>query len=350
MKMSQSTPREANKVPSADRLANARLIVTRNIQPVLLGAIVLYIFLLVLFGASTDSFFSVSNARSLLTQIAVLGIVAFGQLLVILSGGFDLSVAGVIPLAGVLFVSLSNSGVSTIGTLIIVVVICLVYGSINGFFVTALEVSPLVATLATMSIAQGLAFTVTNGLTSPLANASAAFLSQTRLAGVPVFAYIFVGIAMALFVVLKWTVYGRSIYATGGGREAARLSGMRVGLITTSSYALSGGFAGLAGIILASQLLAGSPTVGADMALTSIAAVVLGGAALRGGVGGVGGTLVGILILGTLTNGMALLEVPTFYQLIATGLVLLIAVSIGRARFRSFIPHITRARGVRTND
>jgi ribose transport system permease protein len=150
-----------------------------------------------------------------------------------------------------------------------------------------------------------------------------------------VFVLVFFGIAAALFVYLKWTVPGRALYAVGGGHEAARLAGMRADLTQASAFAISSTLAALAGIVLASQLLAGAPTVGADMTLTSLTAAVLGGASLHGGIGGVLGTLLGIVIIGTLRNGLALLEVSAFYQLIATGFVLLIAISMARLKLPS---------------
>lgn len=316
--------------------------------PVFLGALLLYLVMLVFFSVASDNFLTVGNSRMLLTQVAVLAIVSLGQLLVILSGGFDLSVAGVIPLACVLYVQLSNASIPTPLSMLIVLFGMAIYGAFNGILVTKLSVSPLVATLATMSIGQGLAFTITNGLTVPLQNAASAFLSQVRPAGVPLFVIVFIGIAIVLYVILRHTVYGRAIYSCGGSREAARLAGINESRVIASTYSLSATLAGVAGIVLASQLLAGSPTVGSETALTSIAAVVLGGAALSGGVGGVMGTFVGVLIIGTLTNGMALLEVPTFYQLIATGLVLLLAVIIGQVRVKKAKPRWLRNRTVKS--
>jgi ribose transport system permease protein len=143
---------------------------------------------------------------------------------------------------------------------------------------------------------------------------------------------VLVVLAVIAFLTLRYTVFGRMLYAIGGNREASRLAGMRVNLITVLVYVLCSSLAALAGVIVASQLLAGSATVGADAALQSIAAVILGGAALTGGVGGIPGTLIGVLVLGTITNGMALMQVPAFYQQIATGSILLLAVAFGRLR------------------
>src|SRR5690606_33973226 len=131
---------------------------------------------------------------------------------------------------------------------------------------------------------------------------------------------------------LRFSIFGRMIYAVGGNAEASRLAGIRTDRVIIGVYLLCGAFAALAGIVVSSQLLAGSATVGSDAALSSIAAVVLGGASLSGGVGGIAGTLIGVLILGTVANGMALLQVPAFYQQIATGLILLMGVGFARLR------------------
>jgi ribose/xylose/arabinose/galactoside ABC-type transport system permease subunit len=202
----------------------------------------------------------------------------------------------------------------------------------NGVLITRIGINPLIATLGTMSITQGLAQTITGGLTESFTNLDAGILAESSFGTVPNHIWVLVIVSVIAFLILRFTVYGRSIYTIGGNREAARLAGLRVDLITISVYMICAALASLAGIIVASQLLAGSATLGTASALTSIAAVVLGGASLAGGKGGIGGTLIGVLILGTLANGLALLAVPAFYQQIATGVVLLLAVGLGRLR------------------
>ncbi|WP_236794778.1 ABC transporter permease [Amycolatopsis sp. GM8] len=301
-------------------------------SPVMVGAGTLCVLLIVYFAASTDRFLTAGNAGVVATQVAVLGLVTLGQMIVLLAGGFDISISGVVPLSAVIFVSLANTGMSTFLVCVVVLVAGALIGTVNGLIVTKLKVNPLIATLGTMSICQGFAFVVTDGNTVPLESAGAGFLADSTPFGVPVFVLVFIGIAAALFVYLKWTIPGRALYAVGGGPEAARLAGMRADLTKTSAFAISATLAALAGIVLSSQLLAGSPSIGADMTLTSITAAVLGGASLHGGIGGVPGTLLGIVIIGTLRNGLALLEVSAFYQLVATGFVLLIAVSMAQMK------------------
>jgi len=139
-------------------------------------------------------------------------------------------------------------------------------------------------------------------------------------------------LALAAAFLLRFTIFGRMVYAVGGNPEASRLAGIRVDLVVIAVYVLCAALASFAGVVVSSQLLAGSATVGADAALSSIAAVVLGGASLSGGIGGIGGTMIGVLILGTVANGMALLQVPSFYQQIATGGILLLGVGFARLR------------------
>lgn len=139
-------------------------------------------------------------------------------------------------------------------------------------------------------------------------------------------------LAIITFIALRYTVFGRMLYSVGGNREAARLAGVRVNAMTITVYITSGILSGFAGVLLAQQLLAGAPSVGSTEGLQSITAVILGGASLAGGTGGIPGTLLGVLVIGTVSNGLALMQVPTFYQQIATGAILLLAVGLGRLR------------------
>jgi ribose/xylose/arabinose/galactoside ABC-type transport system permease subunit len=194
------------------------------------------------------------------------------------------------------------------------------------------NINPLIATLATMSVTGGLALTIADGVQIPFADPNQGVLADRSLFGVNNHVWILLGLSLLVFLALRYTVFGRYLYTVGGNREAARLAGVRVDAVTAWVYVFSAAFASLAGAVLASQLLTGSGTAGTDSGLQSVAAVILGGASLAGGVGGVPGTLIGVLILGTLANGMAIMSVPAFYQTIATGVVLLLAVGISQIR------------------
>lgn len=288
--------------------------------------------LLVFFSLTTQYFLSYTNALNILSNVAVLGIVSLGQAFVIISGGFDLSVSGTVPLGVVTYAVLVNSGIGVpIATLLTIALGALV-GLANGSIITKLGINPLVTTLATLSITQGLAFTITGGAAVALARPDEAFLNTRTIGGVAYYIWALLLLSLLAAVVLRYTVFGRSLYAIGGNREASRLAGIRVDLVTTVVYMISGAAATFAGVVLANQLLIGTPSVGRELALSSIAAVILGGASLAGGVGGIPGTLLGVLVLGAFANGMALMFLPVFYQQVATGGVLLLAVGFSRLR------------------
>jgi ribose transport system permease protein len=297
-----------------------------------LGLFAFYVAVVVFFALRSEQFLTYSNAINILSNVSVIGIVSVGQALTLISGGFDLSVSGTVPLGAVVFTKFINNGTAIVPAMIATILLGACVGLVNGVLIARVGINPLIATLGTMSITQGLAQTITGGLTESFDNLDAGILAESSFGRVPNHIWVLLIVSVIAFLVLRYTVYGRSIYTIGGNREAARLAGLRVDLITISVYMICAGLASLAGIIVASQLLAGSATLGTNSALTSIAAVVLGGASLAGGKGGIGGTLIGVLILGTLANGLALLAVPAFYQQIATGVVLLLAVGLGQLR------------------
>src|SRR5438445_3115831 len=290
-----------------------------------------YVLTLLFFSVQAPHFFSFSNTVNILSNVSVIGIVTLGQMLVLIAGGFDLSVAGTLPLGGVVFTILINHGFGIPAAWLIATLSGGAIGAANGLIITRIGINPLVTTLGTLSVTGGLANVVTGGETVPFNDLNAGPVDNV-IAGTPVYIWVWVAVTLLVFIVLRFTVLGRMIYAIGGNREASRLAGIRVDLVTTLVYVISGGLAAFSGVVLAQQLLAGAPTVGATAALTSIAAVVRGGAALTGGVGGVPGTVVGFLVLGTVANGLALMQVPAFYQQIATGSILLLAVGFGRLR------------------
>lgn len=299
-----------------------------------------YVVVLVVFSMESSHFLTYDNLTTILASVAVLGIVSIGQAIAVIGGGFDLSVSGTLPLGAVAYAYFVNHHISYPLAAVIVVLIGAGVGTVNGFIVARLGINPMITTLGTLSIAGGLAYTITNGVTLPFNSTSAGLWGNAAFHGIQWGVIAFVVIAIGGLVALRLTVYGRSIYALGGNAEASRLAGMRVGLLTASLYIVSGACAAFAGVITSAQLLAGSATVEASANLQSITAVILGGAALSGGVGGIGGTVLGILLLGTIENGMALMQVQTFYQQIATGCVLLIAVGFGR--LRTVLSHSTR--------
>jgi ribose transport system permease protein len=311
------------------RSARLSSLVRRSTQ--LLGVGGFFILIVVYLSIRLSEFFSKTNGINILSDVAVLGVVAIGQTVVLISGGFDLSVSGTVPLSGVVYVVLDNDGHSGLLAGVLAVAVGLLAGFVNGLVVTLLSINPFITTLATASISGGLAYTVSHGQTITLADPGKAPLSS-YLWQVPKYVWVLVIIALIAFLVLRYTVFGRIIYSVGGNREATRLAGVRVNGVVVGVYSLSGACAGLAGVMLASELLAGSPTVGTTEGLDSITAVILGGAALTGGTGGIAGSMLGVLVLGTVANGLQLLQIASFYQEIATGVILLIGVGLIRLR------------------
>jgi ribose transport system permease protein len=302
----------------------------RSIQ--FLGIGTFYVVILIFFSVSTPNFVQYSNAIAILSNVSVIGIVAIGQAIAIISGGFDLSVSGSLPLGAVAYAALVNRPMSPLEATVLVLVLGAGIGLGNGLIITRIGINPLITTLGTLSIGAGLAFTFTNGITTPLKDLNSGIWGNTAFAGITYDVIALVGLAIIAVLVLRYTVFGLAVYAIGGNREAARLAGIRVDLISTVVYMISGALGAFAGEVVTSQLLAGTATVGGTAALSSIAAVILGGAALTGGEGGIVGTMLGVLVLGTIADGMALLHVASFYQQIATGAVLLLAVGFGRLR------------------
>lgn len=313
-----------------------------TIRGLLLG--VFLVVLVAIFTFLAPDFFSYSNALSILANASVIGIVSLGQALTILSGGFDLSVSGVVPLGAVTFPLFLNAGIPLPLALLAVLGVGMLVGLVNGVVIANARISALIATLGTMSITSGLSLTLANGLQIPFADPTQGVLADQTFFEVSNQVWIFAGISVLLFFVLRSTTVGRYVYAVGGNREAARLAGIRVNAMTVLVYVVSGSLAALAGAVLASQLLTGTGLVGQAAALQSIAAVILGGAALTGGVGGVPGTLLGVFILGILANGMAVLSVPSFFQTMATGVVLLLAVGLSQTNPATWLSGRTSGR------
>lgn len=323
--MLDTASRDAVPARAARRDRLQRLLVSS------IGIGLFYIVVVVFFTLRLPGFLSVQNIAGILATSAALGLVAIGQTFAIVSGGFDLSVGGTVPLAAVTYALASQTLPSTLALLVAILVGCLV-GVLNAVVVARLKINPLITTLGTLSVAGGFAYVLTDGLTLLLKQEGAGFWGDVTLFGVQHGVVGFLAVALLAAFVLRFTSYGRAVYAVGGNAEAAELAGIRVRLISGSVYVISGACAAFAGVILASQLLAGAPNLGVDTTLNSVTAVILGGAALTGGIGGVGGTVLGVLLIGTIANGLALLQVSSFWQTIATGAVLLLAVIFSRSR------------------
>lgn len=272
--------------------------------------------------AVSPTFRTTTNAINILRQVSVNGILALAMTFVIMTGGIDLTVGSLVAVVGVVTGSLLVANPENVVMAILAgVVICMLFGAMNGFFVAYMGVPPFVATLAGQTIARGFAYVYSDGKPYTLASDGFRFIGKGMA---PII--IFVVLLIVCHVVLSKMKFGRYIYAVGGNVKAAEASGVKVKSVLMKTYILSAFLAGVAGIVLASRTNSGQPAVGVGYETDAIAAAVIGGTSMTGGIGTIPGTLVGILIIGTLNNGMNLLDVSSYWQQIVKGIIILGAV------------------------
>jgi ribose transport system permease protein len=296
----------------------------------LIGLIVL----VVATSLTSPNFLDVGNLLNVLRQTSINAVIAMGMTFVILTAGIDLSVGSVLALCGAFAASLIAAGYGLASTISIVLVAGVALGSLSGLVITYGAVQPFIATLVSMTILRGVVLVYSGGrpIDASSATGSDAFgsLGEGYVIGIPI-PVIVAAIAFAgCWVVLTQTRFGRYVYAIGGNESVTRLSGVNVTLITISVYAVSGLLSAIAGIILTARLESAQPTAGGGYELDAIAAVVVGGTSLAGGIGSMTGTLLGALIIGVLNNALNLLDVSSYYQAIAKGSVILLAVLVDR--------------------
>jgi len=284
---------------------------------------------------------------NLLYQCTILGVFAVGMTFVILTGGIDVSVGSTAALTSVISMGIIvkmnlPSGVGLIAGLIIGATV----GAINGLMVTKLGISPLIATLATLSAGSGIAFAYTDGGNITPVPKILTNTVNAKLGGVPLLIPAVLLIAFLAYLVLTRTTYGRSIYAVGGNKEAALLAGIRVDRITMNAYVIAGLSAGLAGLLLTGRLASGSPRAGDGIELTVIAAVVIGGTSLFGGQGNIKGTLLGVLLIAMVSNAVNLLGIPSSYDKIVQGIVIFVAAALDVYRYKYIERSLSRKRRV----
>jgi erythritol transport system permease protein len=307
--------------------------------------------IVIVFSSLSPNYFTVGNFLTMATHVAIFGILAVGMLLVILNGGIDLSVGSTLGLSGVVAgflmqgVTLQPFGVVLYPPVWAVAVLTCVLGAfvggVNGILVARFKVPAFVATLGVMYVARGAALLMTNGLTynnmagrAELGNTGFDWLGFNRLFGIPIGVLVLAVIAIIGGVVLGRSAFGRWLYASGGNERAAELSGVPVKRVQVSVYVLSGICAAVAGLILSSQLTSAGPTAGNSYELVAIAAVVIGGAALSGGRGTVRGTLLGAFVIGFLSDGLVIIGISSYWQTVATGTVIVLAVLLNAIQYR----------------
>jgi len=305
--------------------------------------------LLVLFSALAPEFLTTNNLSILTKHVAITALLAIGMTFVVLTGGIDLSVGSIAGLGGMVAGYLLTQGIVVGGSahfplvaivILLSICVCLVVGALNGWLVARAGVAPFIATLGTLYIARGAALLISNGKTFPDLGAAehgdAAFpaFGQSFILHVPSPVWMMAVLFVVAWIVAVKTPFGRHVYAVGGNERAARLAGIRVPGVKLATYVFSAFCAALVGLIIASQLEAAHPATGESFELNAIAAVVLGGTSLMGGRGSVTGSLIGAFVIGVLADGLVMLGVSEFWQMVIKGVVIVLAVGLDQAQVR----------------
>lgn len=293
------------------------------------GMAIVLVALIVFFSFASEYFLTQQNLTNVLRQVAMLGIASVGMTLVVLTGGIDLSVGSTIALVGVVVaLCMTVLGLDMFTSSIIGILTGALVGVVNGIAVTVFSIPPLIATLATLTAIRGFSFILTGGIPIFGFPEEFSFLGRGMIGPLP-FPVLTMFVVFAIgWVILNRMEYGRYLYAIGGNREAARLSGIPVSKILMITYGLAGAFSGIAGVIMLSRLNSAQPNVANAFEMDVITAVVLGGVSIAGGEGRFTGVIFGVFIIGVLGNGMVLLNVQDYWQLVVKGGVLLVAVGL----------------------
>ncbi|AUT01420.1 MULTISPECIES: ABC transporter permease subunit [Nostocales] len=330
--MSQ-TLRPINNRPNQNSSANRRKSINNLLQ--VAGILPILVIICILFSLLSPNFFTPGNAVNILRQASINIVLATGMTFVILTGGIDLSVGSILAVSAVVAVLVSL--LPALGWLAVpaALVTGLLLGLLNGALITFLDVPPFIVTLGSLTALRGAAFLVANGTTVINRNINFAWVGNSYVGPLPWLVILALLTVAVSWFVLRQTVLGVQIYAVGGNERAARLTGIKVNRVLLFVYGLSGLLSGLAGIMSASRLYSATGILGQGYELDAIAAVILGGTSFTGGIGTIGGTLLGALIIAVLNNGLTLLNMSYFWQLVVKGLVIIAAVMIDRLRRRS---------------
>ncbi|MBX3180806.1 MAG: ABC transporter permease [Candidatus Hydrogenedentes bacterium] len=279
---------------------------------------------------TAPNFLSLENFLNILRAVSMMGLIAFGMTMVIISKEIDLSVGSAVALSGCIAARLMQMGVPIPLAMVITLVTGALIGAFTGFIRVKFEVPSFITTLALFTAERGVALMITNGFPIAITSEWYAFLGGGYVFGIPFPAIIFIIAFAAIHFLMKYTVFGGEVYAVGGNDEAARLSGINVGRVRILVFSITGGLAALSGLLMSSRIASGSPTLAMGLELDVIAAVIIGGTSFTGGIGTVRGTLIGVLFIGVITNGMTLLNLDVYFQYIVRGGLILAAVLANR--------------------
>jgi erythritol transport system permease protein len=303
------------------------------------------------FSLTVPTFLSTANLILMSKHVALNAFLAMGMTFVIITGGIDLSVGSIVGLCAMVAGFLVLNGIDLqIGytiyfnvpeIILITLGIGVLIGAINGWLITKLNVAPFIATLGTLYVARGAALLSSDGRTFPnlvgnpdLGNTGFGYLGAGRVLGLPVSVWLLIVVALGAAYLARYTPLGRHIFAVGGNERAARISGVRVNMVKMFVYMFSGFCAAIVGLIISSELMASHPATGESFELNAIAAAVLGGTSMSGGRGTIGGTIVGAFVIGILSDGLVMMGVSSFWQMVIKGLVIIVAVVIDQAQRR----------------
>ena len=281
------------------------------------------------FALGSSEFLTASNLLNVALQTSIIAIVAIGMTFVIFTAGIDLSVGSLMALCGAVAAGIAvQQGLDTYLSISIALGVGLILGAINGLMIVRGGIPPFVATLSMLAIARGLTLVYTQG--RPIAGLDDRFIywGTGQVWGIPIPVIIMIVIAVIAHIVTRYTPFGLHVYSTGGNEETTRLAGISPNRIKMAVYMISGFLAALGGVLLTARLWSAQPNAAAGWELDAIAAPVLGGTSLFGGVGSIGGTVIGAFIIGVLSNGLNLMGVPSYYQQVIKGLVLILAVTV----------------------
>lgn len=335
MSTTATPPAPPNAAPPAqDKRDSGEFLRKYAILFILLGFVVLLSF------ATGGNFLQPQNLINVIVQVAPIGIIALGMMFAIITKGIDLSVGATVALAAVIAASMAQMGsdrfpVWWVGIPVIAALIVgALVGGVIGTLVSVFRIAPFIATLGMMTAARGLALIYTDGRPISRLASGYNFLGQGSILGIPVPIYLFAGVAVLTWVILQRTRFGRHVYAIGGNEQAARVSGINVSRVQFGIYTYIGVLAALAGVILSARIGSGNPQLGMTIELDAITATVIGGTSFNGGVGTVWGTIVGALIISVINNGLDLLSVSPFWQMVVKGAIIVIAIIIDERKNR----------------
>jgi ribose transport system permease protein len=318
----------ANQPETQPQLSSARRITKAFVDVRELTLLVLIVVIIITMSWLNQYFFSAANFRAVAVGMAPNAVIVIGMAILLASGGFDLSVGAVMALSSTVVAMLLLDGVSIPVATTLGILLGAVAGLGNGLLVTILGINPLIATLGTMSITRGIALVLTEGFSLSSLPPEFAWIGKTAISGFPVLVILVLALVIIFDLAVRHTRFFRQVYFIGANEKAAMLSGIHVNRVRIIAYVLTGMLAALAGVLLASRLMSGTPTAGNGIELQVLAAAVIGGASLRGGEGTILGAFLGVVFVALINNSMTMLAVSIYWQMIVIGTVLVSAVAL----------------------